>query len=402
MWGTRFMPAPLTPTAGLSGAPAFFDPTQAELGWATRGLVLGARGLHEFDAGFSDYREDVEEVGDAEEVLELLAELHEFEAAAGGFGGGVEADEGAEPHAVRMLYVGELDDDALAVGDEFADGGVEDVGGSGDEAAVADDEDDSVGVVLDLGSQRGWGGGGVRHGCAPEGLETARRGDGCHYVTRGVGAARCYVWGMAKLTLQEEFGQIDIYLFDQLLKGRIAPGMSVLDAGCGGGRNLVYLLREGYEVLAADADAGAVEAVREMARRLRPDSLSGLPEENFRVEPVEAMSFEDACADVVICNTVLHFARDDAHFEQMLTGVWRKLKPGGLFFARLGSVIGMESHVEWLGGRRYRSPDGSERYLVDEAQLMEWTGRLGELADPLKTTLVQGLRAMTTWVVRKG
>jgi SAM-dependent methyltransferase len=206
---------------------------------------------------------------------------------------------------------------------------------------------------------------------------------------------------MAKLGLQEEFGQIDIYLFDQLLKGRIAPGMRVLDAGCGGGRNLVYLLREGYEVFAADADAGAVEHVREMAGRLRPEWAGALPAGNFRVEPVEAMSFEDASMDVAICNTVLHFARDDAHFEQMLMGVWRKLKPGGLFFARLGSVIGMESHVEWLGGRRYRSPDGSERYLVDEALLMRWTERLGELADPLKTTLVQGLRAMTTWVVRK-
>lgn len=203
---------------------------------------------------------------------------------------------------------------------------------------------------------------------------------------------------MAKLRLQEEFGQIDIYLFDQLLKGRIAPGMTVLDAGCGGGRNLVYLLRERHEVFAADANAGVIEAVREMAGRLAP----GLRAENFRVEPVESMSFEDACADVVICNAVLHFARDDAHFEQMLMGVWRKLKPGGLFFARLGSTIGMESRVTALGGRRYKSPDGSERYLVDEALLMEWTGRLGELADPLKTTVVQGLRAMTTWVVRKG
>jgi tellurite methyltransferase len=43
--------------------------------------------------------------------------------------------------------------------------------------------------------------------------------------------------------LQEQFGPIDIYLFDQLLKGSIQPGMRVLDAGCGSGRNLVYLLR---------------------------------------------------------------------------------------------------------------------------------------------------------------
>ena len=198
-------------------------------------------------------------------------------------------------------------------------------------------------------------------------------------------------------TLQEQFGQIDIYLFDQILKGRITPGMRILDAGCGSGRNLVYLLREGYEVYAADADAREVEGVRRMAQTLAP----GLPASNFRVEPVEHMSFDDAWADVVICNTVLHFARDDAHFESMLDELFRVLKPGGLFFCRLGSSIGMESQIEHIQGRRYKSPDGSERYLVDEAQLDSFTARLGELADPLRTTVVHNLRAMTTWVVRK-
>ena len=199
-------------------------------------------------------------------------------------------------------------------------------------------------------------------------------------------------------SLQEQFGQIDIYLFDQLLKGRISPGMRILDAGCGSGRNVVYFLREGYEVYGADADAQAVDSVRSLARTLAP----ALPESNFRVEAVEQMSFDDACADVVVINTVLHFARDDAHFESMLRGCWRVLKPGGLFFSRLGSSIGMESQVEHIRGRRYKSPDGSERYLVDEALLASTTERLGaELADPLKTTVVQNQRSMTTWVLRK-
>ena len=199
-------------------------------------------------------------------------------------------------------------------------------------------------------------------------------------------------------TLQEQFGQIDIYLFDQLLKGRISPGMRILDAGCGSGRNLVYLLREGYEVYAADADPEALESVRSLARMFAP----ALPASNFRVEAVEHMSFDDACADVVISNTVLHFARDDAHFESMLLGTWRVLKPGGLFFCRVGSSIGMESQVECIQGRRHRSPDGSERYLVDEALLGSTAERLGgELADPLKTTIVQNQRSMTTWVLRK-
>ena len=203
---------------------------------------------------------------------------------------------------------------------------------------------------------------------------------------------------MSTPTLQEQFGQIDIYLFDQLLKGHIAPGMRILDAGCGSGRNLVYLLRQGYEVFAADSNAEAVESVRALARRFAP----GLPGSNFRVEGVEYMSFDDGCADVVISNTVLHFAADEAQFEAMLRGSWRVLKPGGLFFCRLGSTIGMETKVEQVKGRRYRSLDESERYLVDAALLEALTEKLGgEWAEPLKTTVVHQMRSMTTWVLRK-
>jgi len=195
-------------------------------------------------------------------------------------------------------------------------------------------------------------------------------------------------------TLAEQFGEIDIYLFDQLLKGRIRPGMRVFDAGCGGGRNLVYLLREGYEVFGVDADRRAVAAVWQLA--------SKLPADNFRVENVEESSFPDGFADVVLSSAVLHFARDDDRFAAMLRGSWRVLKPGGLFFCRLASEIGMEGRFQQIAGRRLRLLDGSERYLVDEEMLLRWTAELsGRLVDPLKTTVVQGQRCMTTWVVRK-
>lgn len=200
------------------------------------------------------------------------------------------------------------------------------------------------------------------------------------------------------LTLQEQFGQIDIYLFDQLLKGRITPGMTILDAGCGGGRNIIYFLREHYDVRAVDISLEAVDSIRQLAAELNPL----LPPTNFRLEPVDNMSFGDAGADVVISNTVLHFARDDDHFHAMMNEMWRTLKPGGLFFARLGSGIGMESRIQQIEGRRYKSPDESVRYLVDEALLLAHTERLGaELLEPVKTTVVQNLRAMTTWVLRK-
>jgi tellurite methyltransferase len=204
---------------------------------------------------------------------------------------------------------------------------------------------------------------------------------------------------MAPMTdLQTLFGDIDIYVFDQLLRGRVAPGARVCDAGCGWGRNLVYLLRAGYHVMAADADARAVEAVRSMASTLAP----ALPADHFRVEPVEAMSFPDRCADVVISSAVLHFARDGDHFDAMLRGCWRLLDDNGLFFCRLASSIGIESRVRPVGAGRFLLPDGSERYLVTEARLVDLTTELGgELLDPLKTTVVQNQRSMTTWVMRK-
>ena len=199
-------------------------------------------------------------------------------------------------------------------------------------------------------------------------------------------------------TLAEQFGQIDIYLFDQILRGRIAPGMRILEAGCGFGRNLVYFLREGYEVFGADAEAHTVEGVRGLAASLAPT----LPSDNFHAEPVEAMSFPNAFADVVISSAVLHFARDDDQFQAMLRGTWRVLKPGGLLFCRLASSIGMEQQMRRIAGRRYLVPDGSERYLVDEALLLKLTEELGgRLVDPLKTTVVQNQRCMTTWVIRK-
>ena len=202
---------------------------------------------------------------------------------------------------------------------------------------------------------------------------------------------------LATLSLQEQFGPIDIYLFDQLLRGRIAPGMRVVDAGCGYGRNLVYLMREGWEVFGADANPKCVAETRCLAETLAPR----LPVGNFRVECVEAMSFPDAFADVVLSSAVLHFARDDAHFDAMLRGTWRVLKPGGLMFCRLASSIGMAPQ-RWLEGRRCLMRDGSERYLVDDAMVMGLTKELGaEMIDPLKTTVVQDQRCMTTWVVRK-
>ena len=200
------------------------------------------------------------------------------------------------------------------------------------------------------------------------------------------------------MNLREQFGNIDIYLFDQLLKGNLAPGISLLDAGCGGGRNLVYFLRQSYEVFAVDTNPQAVQQVQALAASIAPH----LPAQNFQVADVADLPFANAQFDLIISSAVLHFARDTQHFDQMLAEMWRVLKPGGMLFARLASSIGIEARIRPVGNGWFALPDGTVRFLVDEAMLSVATKRLGATSlEPLKTTNVANLRCMTTWVLGK-
>ncbi len=201
------------------------------------------------------------------------------------------------------------------------------------------------------------------------------------------------------INARELFGEIDIYLFDQILKNRFQNEMSVLDAGCGAGRNLVYFLRNNFEVFGVDQNQNAIEQVRFLANTLAPN----LPAENFQVAAVEKMPFPAERFDAVISSAVLHFARDENHFGEMLREMWHVLKPEGLFFARLASSIGIENLIKPADANgRYLLPDGSERFLADENLLVSAANQLGcFLIEPLKTTNVQNLRCMTTWVLRK-
>jgi SAM-dependent methyltransferase len=198
-------------------------------------------------------------------------------------------------------------------------------------------------------------------------------------------------------SLRSDFGEIDIYLFDQLLRGRFDCRRRVLDAGCGTGRNLPYFLRHGFDVRAIDADPSAIASVRQLAASLSPS----LPLEQIRQGSLSSLPWEDGSTDAVISSAVLHFARDEAEFATMIQEMWRVLAPSGLFFARLATSIGIERHLASPTGR-VRLPDGTERFVVDEQILLNWTKTLGGvLADPIKTTNVQNMRCMTTWVMEK-
>ena len=197
--------------------------------------------------------------------------------------------------------------------------------------------------------------------------------------------------------IQRRFDDIDIYLFDQLARGRLDARRRVLDVGCGTGRNLHYLLMHGYDCCGLDRDTNAIESLRRRAAEMgRPDAAS-----RFVVADATSIPWPDGAFEVIVCSAMLHFADDTAHFVRMVDEMWRVLAPGGLFFARLASTIGLDGFAD-SAGRRVRLADGSDRYVVNERMLLECTGRLGgRLADPIKTTNVQQMRCMTTWCVWK-
>ena len=200
------------------------------------------------------------------------------------------------------------------------------------------------------------------------------------------------------LDIAEAFGGIDVYLFDQLQRGVLRPDMRFLDAGCGRGRNLHYLIRSGADVWAVDRDPAAIERFVKDAAKLRSD----FSPTRARVAELDRLPFPDKHFDAVLCSAVLHFARDEAHFRGMLVELWRVLAPGGVFFSRLGSTIGVEDVVTQVRGRRYQLPNGPEWFLVDRALLESSRESLGaQQLDPIKTTNVEDRRAMTTWVLGK-
>jgi ubiquinone/menaquinone biosynthesis C-methylase UbiE len=194
------------------------------------------------------------------------------------------------------------------------------------------------------------------------------------------------------------FGNIDIYLFDQLLKDRIQEGMSLLDAGCGDGRNINYLLQAGIKVYGADSSSEAIAHAKQLASRVAPQ----LPPDNFAVADLAALPYPDSMFDVVLCSAVLHFARNESHFRSMVRELVRVLKPGGMLFCRFSTTIGLEGILQQIEGRFYRMSHGPVWLLADETLVTELEKELRlERLEPLKTVLVEQERGMTTWVVRK-
>jgi tellurite methyltransferase len=198
--------------------------------------------------------------------------------------------------------------------------------------------------------------------------------------------------------LRRSVGSTDIYLLDQILKGRITSSHRVLDVGTGGGRNVRWPLYAGCDVWAVDRNEESMAQVTALARELGVT----LPADHVQVATLPDLPFESEWFDVIVCIAVLHFAPNHQMFEAMTRELWRVLKPGGMLVVRTATDVGMGSSVERHADGRAHLPDGTDRYVVTEGQLAEVTEQLqAKLLEPIKTVVVHGQRAMTTWCIQK-
>lgn len=189
-------------------------------------------------------------------------------------------------------------------------------------------------------------------------------------------------------------GHTDIYLLDQIIKGRYRQTDKILDAGCGAGRNLHWFLKESIEVYGTDQNSAAINELRIIHPLL--------PADRFQSCPVEDLPFKNDFFDHVISSAVLHFAKNLSQFQVMFAEMVRVLKPGGSLFIRMTSDIGIENKVRLINDGVYIIPDGSTRFLLTRSLLSYILQQYPlSFAEPFKTVNVDDMRCMSTLLFQK-
>ena len=198
---------------------------------------------------------------------------------------------------------------------------------------------------------------------------------------------------MKNNTINKILGDTDIYLVDQIVKGRYLPSEIILDAGCGNGRNLHWFYNNNFSIFGIDQNKTQIEKLKS----LYPNQTT-----NFSVAKVDTLPFKTEFFNHIICNAVLHFAENTSHFKNMFSELFRVIKPKGSLFIRVASDIGIEDKLIPISEGVFQLPDGSTRFLLTKALFLELQiEHQFEMLETFKTVNVNDLRAMTTLVLQK-
>lgn len=178
------------------------------------------------------------------------------------------------------------------------------------------------------------------------------------------------------------------------MKGRYVEGDKILEAGCGGGRNMHWFVQNNFDIYGIDSSEAAIVNLK--------NEYPTLPAENLRISLIEKLPFPDNFFDHVISSAVLHFAENAEHFKEMIGEMVRVLKLHGALFIRMTSDIGIEDKVELLPNGNHLIPDGSMRFLLTKPLLAECIKQFNlAFSEPLKTVNVDDIRCMSTLMLQK-
>lgn len=185
---------------------------------------------------------------------------------------------------------------------------------------------------------------------------------------------------------------MDLYLLDAILKGHLSSVKSVLDLGCGEGRNGVYFIREGYDYLGIDKDASTLRLIEYLSDSF-PSSKA-----TFAENTIQEVNL-DRKFDLIVCSRTLHFANDKADFYSMWAAIVNHVNPDGLVYLSMDSNVDNALAVA-LANDLYQFPDGKIRFPLTLDIYQEIKKEFEEV-EPLKTVVQAGTRAQSFLLLKK-
>lgn len=184
----------------------------------------------------------------------------------------------------------------------------------------------------------------------------------------------------------------DIYLIDQIFKGRYQNDDSVLFAGCGTGRNMAWFYNQNFNISAVDKNDETLAVVKETY-----PNISSIVKGNLN-----GLHYKNENFNHIICSAVLHFAESEKEFDVWFKELIRVLKPEGSLFIRMTTNIGVQQTIKEIGKGIYYLKDETNRFLITRKKLEKLLLQFNlELIEPFKTTVVEDLRSMATIVLKK-
>jgi SAM-dependent methyltransferase len=99
---------------------------------------------------------------------------------------------------------------------------------------------------------------------------------------------------------------------------------AVIDLGCGTGGHALLLAQRGYNVTAVDRSAAMLQEARAKAKQ------AGMTVD-FRQEDITRLAWQESFDAAIAMFAVVGYQCADEELAAMLAGVWRSLRPGGIF-----------------------------------------------------------------------